>query len=45
MAFTNIINCMLKRDMEFRPFYLFVRQLVCNLKIPLENSVTSPFKV
>ena len=45
MAFCNIRNCMLKRDMEFRPFYLFVRQFVCNLKIPLRNSVITPFKV
>ena len=30
MAFCNIRNCMLKRDMEFRPFYLFARQFVCN---------------
>ena len=36
---------MLKMDMEFRPFYLFVRQFVCNLKIPLRNSVITPFKV
>ena len=36
---------MLKSDKEFRPFYLFVRQFVCNLKIPLRNSVTTPFKV
>ena len=43
--FSNIRNCMLKRDMEFRPFYLFVRQFVCNLKIPLRNSVITPFKV
>ena len=35
----------LKRDMEFRPFYFFVRQFVCNLKIPLRNSVITPFKV
>ena len=26
MTFCNIRNCMLKTDMEFRPFYLFVRQ-------------------
>ena len=29
--------------MEFRPFYLFVKQFVCNLKIPLRNSVITPF--
>ena len=39
IAFSNIRNCMLKRDMEFRPFYLFVSQFVCNLKTPLRNSV------
>ena len=31
--------------MEFRPFYLFVRHLICNLKIPLINSVITSFKV
>ena len=31
--------------MEFRPFYLFVRYFVCKLKIPLRNSVITPFKV
>ena len=45
MAFSNIRHCTLKRDMEFRPFYLFVRQFVCNLKISLRNSVITPFKV
>ena len=40
-----VIETMLKRDMEFRPFYFFVRQFVCNLKIPLRNSVITPFKV
>ena len=45
MAFCNIRNCMLKMDMEFRPFYLFARQFVCNLKIILRNSVITPFKV
>ena len=43
--FSNIRNCMLKRDMEFRPFYLFVRQFVCNLKIILRNSVITPFRI
>ena len=38
-------NFMLKRDMEFRPFYLFVRQFVCNLKITLRNSVITPLKM
>ena len=32
-------------DMEFRPFYLFLRQHVCNLKIPSRNSAVTPFKV
>ena len=36
---------MLKGDMGFRPFYIFVRQFVCNLKIPLRNSVITPLKV
>ena len=36
---------MLKRDMEFKPFCLFVTQCICNLKIPLGNSVITPFKV
>ena len=40
-----VTETMLKRDMEFRPFYFFVRQFVCNLKIPLRNSVITPFKV
>ena len=31
--------------MGFRPFYIFVRQFVCNLKIPLRNSVITPFIV
>ena len=31
--------------MEFRPFYLFVRHFVCNLKIPLRNSGITPFKL
>ena len=31
--------------MEFRPFYLCVRQFVYNLKISLRNSVITPFKV
>ena len=44
IAFSNITNCMFKRDIEFRPFHLFVRQFVCNLKIPLRNSVITPFK-
>ena len=43
--FSNIRNCMSNRDKKFRPFYLFVRQLVCNLKILLRNSVITPFKV
>ena len=30
--------------MEVRLFYLFVRQFVFNLKIPLRNSVITPFK-
>ena len=45
MAFCKVRNCMLNRDMKFRPFYLFVRQFACNLKIPLRNSVITPFKV
>ena len=45
IAFSTIRNCMYKRDMEFRPFCLIVRHLVCNLKIPLMNSVITPFKV
>ena len=45
MAFSNIRDCTLKRDMEFRPLYLFGRQFVCNLKISLRNSVITPFKV
>ena len=45
IAFSTIRNCMYKRDMEFRPFCLIVRHLVCNLKIPLINSVITPFKV
>ena len=45
IAFSNIRNCMLKRDMEFRPFYLFVSQFVCNLKIPLRNSVITTSNV
>ena len=36
---------MLKRDMEFRLLYLVVRQFVFNIKIPLRNSVITPFKV
>ena len=36
---------MLKRDMEFRPFYLFVRQFASNLKITFRNSVITPFKI
>ena len=39
------LETMLTMDMEFRAFYLFVRQFVCNLKIPLRNSVITPFKV
>ena len=31
--------------MEFRPFSLFVKHFVCNFKIPLRNSVITPFKV
>ena len=31
--------------MEFRPFYLFARQIVCNLKFSLRNSVITTFKV
>ena len=31
IAFSTIRNCMYKRDMEFRPFYLIVRHFVCNL--------------
>ena len=31
--------------MEFRPFYLLVRQFVCNIRIPLRNSVITPSKV
>ena len=45
MAFWIIRNCTLKRDMEFRSLYLFVMHFVCNLKIPLRNSVIKPFKV
>ena len=45
ITFSNIRNCMLKRDMKFRPFYLFVRQFVYNLKIPLRNSEITPFKL
>ena len=30
--------------MESRPFYLFVKHFVCNLKIPLRNSVITAFK-
>ena len=45
MAFCNIRNCMLKMDVEFRHFYLFVRQFVRNLKIPSRYSVITPFKV
>ena len=45
MAFCKIRKCMLKSDMEFRTFYLFVRQFVCNLKFPLRNSVITPLKV
>ena len=45
IPFSNIKNCMLKRDMEFRLLYLVVRQFVCNTKIPLRNSVITPFKV
>ena len=36
---------MLKRDMEFRLLYLVVRQFVFNIKIPLRNSVITPFIV
>ena len=45
IPFSNIKNCMLKRDMEFRLLYLVVRQFFCNTKIPLRNSVITPFKV
>ena len=45
IPFSNIKNCMLKRDMEFRLLYLVVRQFVCNTKILLRNSVITPFKV
>ena len=45
IAFSSIRNCMLKRGMEFRPFYLFVRQFLWNLKIHLRNSLITPFKV
>ena len=45
IVFSTIRNCIYKRDMEFRPFYLIVRHFVCNLKIPLINSVITPFKV
>ena len=45
VAFSNIRNWMLKRDLEVRPFYLFVRQFVCDLKIPSWSSVITPFKV
>ena len=31
IAFSSSRNCMYKRDMEFRPFYLIVRHFVCNL--------------
>ena len=31
--------------MEFRHFCLFVKDFVCNLKIPLRNLVITPFKV
>ena len=45
IPFSNIKNCMLKRDLEFRLLYLVVRQFVFNIKIPLRNSVITPFKV
>ena len=45
IPFSNIKNCMLKRDMEFRLLYLVVRQFVFNIKIPLRNSVITTFKV
>ena len=45
ITFSNIRNCILKRNMEFKPFYLFARQFICNLKIPLRNLVITPFKV
>ena len=45
IAFSKIRNFMLKRDMEFRSFYLFVSQFICNTKILLRNSVITPFKV
>ena len=45
IAFGNIRNCLLKREREFRTFYLFVKQFVCNLKITLRNSVIRYLKV
>ena len=45
IPFSHSKNCMLKRDMEFRLLYLVVRQFVFNIKIPLRNSVITPFKV
>ena len=45
MAFFKIRKCMLKSDMKFRPFYLFVTQFVCDLKFPLRNSVITPLKI
>ena len=45
VAFSTIRNCMQERDMEFRPFYLFVKHFDCNLKIHLRNSVITSFKV
>ena len=36
---------MYKKDMEIRPFCLFLRHFLCNLKISLINSVITPFKV
>ena len=43
IAFSNIRNCML--NIEFRPFYLFVSQFVCNLKVPSRKSVITLFQV
>ena len=45
ITLSNIRNCVFKRGMELRPFYLFVRQFFCDLKIPLRNSVIAAIKV
>ena len=43
--FSTIRTSMLKQDMEFRPFYIFGKYLVCNLKVPLMNSVITLCKL